>query len=180
MSADFDDSYTRYQSDRSWLRKLVRNAYLASARSQVHGPCLDFGCGVGELLARLPEGSKGVEYNRASVDFCRAKGLAVDWYDGEADDWQMTSLPPDWRFESLVVSHVLEHLEQPMSVLRRLLSAAERRGVRRALIVVPGRAGFRIDATHRTFVDWCMISGAGLETMGWTVQRAKYFPLNIR
>jgi hypothetical protein len=73
MSTEFDDRYTRYQSDRSALRKFVRKLYLKRAASQLRGRTLDFGCGVGELLAWLPPGSRGVEYNRATVDHCRAR-----------------------------------------------------------------------------------------------------------
>lgn len=180
MGTEFDDTYTRYQTERSRLRKLVRALYLKSAKRKLAGPCLDFGCGVGELLAMLPPGSKGVEYNQASVAHCRRRGLSVEWYDGVKDDWQLTALPPEWRFESLVISHVLEHLQDPMYVLARLLAGGERRGVRRALVIVPGRAGYRIDATHRTFVDLEMIRAAGLERHGWRLTRSGYFPGNMR
>lgn len=180
MSNDFDDSYTAYQSERSSARKLVRRLYLRSAASQLTGPVLDFGCGVGELLSRLGEGSKGVEYNRASVDHCRAKGLDVRWYDGSADDWSLSSLPAEWRFESMVISHVLEHLDAPMDVLRRLLEAAASRGVRKTLVIVPGAAGFRIDNTHRTFVQWPMLRDAIAASGDWSVARWRYFPGNLR
>lgn len=180
VSNDFDDSYTRYQFNRSPLRRFVRKAYLQSARSRISGPCLDFGCGVGELLARLPAGSKGVEYNQASVEYCRRKGFEVDWYDGLADDWQLTSLPADWRFESMVISHVLEHLDAPMSVLSKLLVAASRRGVRTVLVIVPGAAGYRIDSTHRTFVDAAMIGEVGAGMPGWEIALSRYFPGNVR
>lgn len=180
MSNDFDDSYTRYQLNRSWLRRLVRKLYLRSARSMISGPCLDFGCGVGELLARLPAGSKGVEYNLVSVEHCRSRGLEVEAYDGLADDWQLTSLPPEWRFESMVISHVLEHLDAPMAVLSKLLAAAAVRGVRNVVVIVPGAAGYRIDPTHRSFVDKAMISDAGRAMTGWKITRSRYFPGNMR
>lgn len=177
----FDQDYTAYQANRSLLRKWVRRAYLRSAASQVSGPTLDFGCGVGELLQRLPNGSRGLEYNTATVEFCRRKGLPVDAYDGFADDWGLSVLAPGSRFDSMVVSHVLEHLEQPAQVLRRLLLASQRLGVRRVLAIVPGRAGFRIDATHRTFVDRTLLADAGIvQGTDFSMQRACYFPGNLR
>lgn len=176
MTTEFDSQYTQYQIKRSSLRKAIRVLYLRRAAAELCGPTLDFGCGVGELLERLPQGSKGVEYNRASVEHCRHKGLPVEWYDGYADDWSLGALPPEWQFRSMVISHVLEHLDEPMSVLRALLKAAEGRGVQRTLVVVPGKAGFRIDATHRTFVDLEMLLAGDVEAIGWCVVSSRYFP----
>ncbi|RDY68832.1 class I SAM-dependent methyltransferase [Lysobacter soli] len=178
--ADFDEGYTAYQTERSAIRRFVRRWYLRSAAAQLRGPTLDFGCGVGELLSRLPAGSKGVEYNRASVEHCRARGLDVAWYDGSADGWSLGTLPAEWRFDSMVISHVLEHLDEPMDVLHRLLAAAAERGVNRVLVIVPGQAGFRIDATHRTFVQWEMLRDALAGVGGWSIARRRYFPGDVR
>ncbi|MGO1071152.1 class I SAM-dependent methyltransferase [Lysobacter sp. CA199] len=180
MSGDFDASYTAYQTDRSALRRIVRRAYLRSAAAQLHGPTLDFGCGVGELLERLPAGSKGLEYNLATVAHCRARGLDVEAYDGYADDWKLTALHGA-RFESMVISHVLEHLDEPAAILRRLLTAARGLGIGRVLAIVPGQAGYRIDATHRTFVDRAMLSTDEVVAgTGFKLARSRYFPGDLR
>lgn len=179
MSGSFDAQYTEYQLRRSWLRRQVRRAYLASAARRLRGPTLDFGCGVGELLARLPSGSLGVEYNPATVSFCRAQGLDVVAYDGFADDWALSTLPAQRRFTSMVISHVLEHLEQPADVLARLLTAAARLGVERVLVIVPGAAGYRIDSTHVTFVDLSMLNQPQVtESTGFSLQDASWFPIS--
>lgn len=177
MSSEFDDRYTRYQSDRSALRKFVRKLYLKRAASQLRGRTLDFGCGVGELLAWLPPGSRGVEYNRATVDHCRARGLDVQFYDGGTDDWSLSMLDAADGFESMVVSHVLEHLDAPQDVLRKLLAAAVRLGIRDVLVIVPGRAGFRIDPTHRVMVDEAMLRAA--VSSPWQVARVFRFPFDV-
>lgn len=178
---DFDADYTRYQTERSLLRKWVRRAYLRSAASQLTGPTLDFGCGVGELLQRLPAGSRGLEYNPATVAYCQHIGLPVQAYDGFADDWNLGVLPADCRLESMVISHVLEHLDDPMDILRRLLKAATRHGVRKVLVIVPGKAGYRIDSTHRTFVDRAMLLQPSItEDSGFAVHSARWFPGNLR
>lgn len=177
----FDAGYTEYQRNRSGLRKLVRQLYLRSAASQLRGPTLDFGCGIGELLRRLPAGSRGLEYNKATVELCRAEGLAVDFYDGFQDDWTLGALPSDARFQSMVVSHVLEHLEQPGDVLRKLMLAARQRSVECVLVIVPGRAGFRIDDTHRRFVDLPLLDDpAVVNGTGFRLESARYFPGNLR
>lgn len=179
MSEEYGSAYTAYQTNRSALRKFVRRLYLNSAAKAMTGPTLDFGCGVGELLARLPEGSKGVEYNRASVAFCRQHGLDVTWYDGYADNWRLSALPEGSRFQSMVISHVLEHLEDPMDVLRALLRWAKSAGVQRVLIIVPGRIGYAADNTHRTYIDWEMLrSFLEVEHCG-TIMRRSYFPINM-
>ena len=179
----FDERYTAYQTNRSSLRKWVRRAYLRRAASLLQGPTLDFGCGVGELLAKLPAGSKGLEYNLATVEYCRRAGLEVDFYDGEADHWQLGTLGPEaaGRFESMVISHVLEHLEQPREVLNALLGAAARLGMRRVVVIVPGPAGYRTDATHRTFIDLGYLQDPAIvHRTGFSLRSARHFPGNVR
>lgn len=176
--AEYDERYTQYQLQRSWLRKFVRKAYLKRAARQLHGPSLDFGCGVGELLRWLPPGSRGLEYNRATVDYCRANGLDVDHYDGFGDDWSLSGLSPQDGLKSMVVSHVLEHLDGPGAILRKLLAAAARLGIDRVLVIVPGKAGYRMDPTHRTFVDEGMVR----ENLPapWRAVDAFHFPVPLR
>ena len=181
MADAFDAGYTEYQSQRSWLRKTVRRAYLESARSLLHGPTLDFGCGIGELLARLPSGSIGIEYNEATVAYCRERGLDVRWYDGVADDWRLSLLSESAGLKSMVISHVLEHFETPMEILSALLAAAQRLGIERVLVIVPGRAGYRIDATHRTFIDRPMLEDDSVvAASGFGLTRARHFPIDLR
>ena len=178
---EFDDAYTGYQLERGRLREWVRHFYLRRARSRLYGPTLDFGCGVGGLLEMLPPGSMGMEYNPASVAYCRARGLDVTWYDGYADDWRLSGLPSGRRFESMVISHVLEHLDTPMDVLHALLDAARGVGVRNVLVIVPGAAGFRIDPTHRTFVDYEQLGCASvIRDTNFRVFSRNYFPVNQR
>lgn len=177
---EYGPEYTDYQANRSWVRKFVRRLYLASARARLMGgPTLDFGCGIGELLQTLPPGSRGLEYNRATVALCKASGLKVDWYDGFADDWRLSVLPEKERFESMVLSHVLEHFDSPMQILERMLEAAQVRDIQRVLIIVPGRAGFAKDPTHRTFVDLQMLERALSVNKQWRLSEHFYFPFPL-
>ncbi|WP_123831213.1 methyltransferase domain-containing protein [Luteimonas sp. 100069] len=181
MSSNFDSRYTQYQLERSPLRKWVRQLYLSRAASLVEGPTLDFGCGIGELLKKLPQGSKGLEYNAATVDYCRSQALDVSAYDGFSDNWSLTVFPAGQKFRSMVISHVLEHLENPMMVFEKLLHAAARLDIQRVLVIVPGQAGFRIDPTHLTFVDLQMLTdGAGLAGTGFRPMKNSYFPGDLR
>lgn len=178
MKVEYDAKYTRYQAERGSLRRLVRRLYLNRAARLVDGPTLDFGCGVGELLQRLPAGSKGVEYNRDTVAFCSARGLDVSWYDGFSDDWNLGAVAKEDGLRSMILSHVLEHLKEPMSILGRLLAAAGRKGMERVVVIVPGRAGFSSDATHLTFVDLDMLRRETLRQPQWRVTKSAYFPFN--
>ena len=177
--ATYDVRYTKYQRNRSVLRKAMRRLYLSSAARKLQGPTLDFGCGIGELLARLPTGSLGLEYNRDTVEYCRSLGLNVEWYDGFEDGWMLSCLPRDARFKSMVLSHVLEHFDRPAEILGRLLAAASGLGVERVLIIVPGPAGYRSDATHRTYISKDFFKEALEGNSEWTVHSQQYFPLNI-
>ena len=178
----YDGRYTRYQSDRSDLRKWVRGFYPRSAARLVRGPTIDFGCGIGELLRVLPEGSTGLELNAATVEHCVAQGLDVLHYDADDDGWSMSPLRATGRrYGSMVMSHVLEHLDRPVECLNRLLLAARGLGVERALVIVPGRSGYGTDATHLTFVDLPMLSRPeAVAGTGFALADAHYFPGNLR
>lgn len=96
---------------------------------------LDVGCGQGELSRDLAERAGvevlGVELDPANLE--RAKRLnphpAVRYL--ECD---ITKETPPGRFDAVVLSNVLEHLERRAAILRRL---AGLEGVRRLLIRVP-------------------------------------------
>jgi SAM-dependent methyltransferase len=177
----YGEQYTRYQLRRSPLRKWVRRWYLRSAVRQLRGPTIDFGCGVGELLERLPPGSVGLEINPASVEHCRSNGLDVLLYDADGDGWSLSVLPVEKTMQSLVVSHVLEHLDQPMRHLSTLLQACGQRGISRVLVIVPGRRGYACDDTHRTFIDLPMLSAPDVVAgSAFRLASSRYFPGNLR
>lgn len=180
MNDLYGEGYTRYQAERGRLRRLVRRLYLKRAASFLKGPTVDFGCGVGELLARLPSGSIGLEYNVATVAHCQRKGLDVRLYDGFKDDWGLSEISPEAGFCSMAVSHVLEHLDRPDEILGKLLDAADRVGIQRVLVIVPGPAGYRSDPTHRTFVDADYLAEALSKRATWVARHRGYFPLNCK
>jgi SAM-dependent methyltransferase len=174
----YDQAYTNYQLNRSALRKFVRSIYLARAARESRGPTIDFGCGIGELLCRLPAGSLGIEVNPASVAHCQAQGLDVRLYDPQADAYRFGFLDSSSiQFRSLIVSHVLEHLDNPLQSLAAILSACRDRGIDRVIVIVPGRRGFAKDPTHRVFVTPAMLlSGIDHDGAGFVVARSGFFP----
>lgn len=180
MTLQYDQSYTDYQTRRSSLRKMVRGFYLAEAASLLSGPTVDFGCGPGDLLALLPAGSIGLEINPASIVYGRNRGLDVRFYDADADDWQLGCCDEQSGFGSLVISHVLEHLEWPILRLNTLLRSADRLGIRRVLAIVPGQRGYTADATHRTYVDRQMLTAPDVtQGTGFVVDHVRHFPVDL-
>jgi SAM-dependent methyltransferase len=88
----------------------------------------EIGCGDGALLAELSsrgfgESLAGFDISAAAVDLACARGVSATLFDG-------ASLPvPDGSFDLGVLSHVLEHVPQPLPLLREAARAC------RALVV---------------------------------------------
>ncbi|MFM6932101.1 MAG: class I SAM-dependent methyltransferase [Novosphingobium sp.] len=78
---------------------------------------LDFGCGGGEYLLRmrrLGNAVVGVDFDPASLDLARKSGLEV-MFPGELDSPEF-----DGSFDLVTLAHVIEHVQDPVALLRRL------------------------------------------------------------
>ena len=171
--------YTDYQQNRSFVRKQIRQLYLANILSHVSGPTLDLGCGIGELLEKLPKGSLGTEINQESIAYCRQRDLDVIYYDLLEREISFTFLPRN-HYLTCIISHVLEHFSAPQNVLENLFPALAEIGVQKIVVVVPGLRGFKSDPTHKKFVDYAFLYRHNLfHTDFYTVTQNRYFPLNI-
>jgi SAM-dependent methyltransferase len=177
----YDRSYTEYQlKKRSWLRQFVRDFYLKATLQLLEGQTIDFGCGTGDLLRKLPPGSIGLEINPVTVKYCQSQGLNVYLYDPQKDGYRLSDFVPG-QYKSLILSHVLEHVEQPVHVLHTLLQAAQRLGIRRVVVIVPGKKGFAFDSTHRTYIDRSFFKNHNLtEVDDFRVVKQRYFPINFQ
>lgn len=177
---DYDARYAERQLSRARnpLRRLIKGFYLRDLMREVRGPAIDFGCGAGQILARLPAGSVGLEVNATLVEALRDGGLNVQLYDPEADRLTFGALPAG-QYQTFVMSHVLEHFDDAADGLRQILRACDRLGVSRAIIVVPGQKGYAFDDTHRSFVNEDYLHEHGLlECEGYRVSRMRYFPID--
>ena len=79
------------------------------------GRLLDVGCGSGELLElvqRLGWRATGVDFDPAAVSNSRGRGLDVRL--GSVEEQQF----PESSFDLVVLSHVIEHLPDPVATLR--------------------------------------------------------------
>ena len=126
----YSQEYFDYLHNRSSFRKKIRSFYLQDIKKYCIGKTIDFGCGVGELLKMLPEGSVGFEVNKVVVDFCKKNGLNVNLYVPESDNYNFNMIEPG-RYETFTMNHVLEHLENSFEVMNRIFESCNRLGIKR-------------------------------------------------
>lgn len=174
----FDGAYAAEQLRRSRhpVRRLIRGLFLRNQLRYLSGPTIDFGCGAGQLLARLPPHSVGVEANPDLVARVAAQGHSVHLSRGDYSDFDLLGMPAG-RFRSLVIAHVLEHLDDPARALWALLRGCRRLGVTRVLMVVPGARCMPADATHRTLIDRAWLAAHPVPPeLGFAVTGVSFFP----
>ena len=178
---EFGSAYAAEQLRRSRhpLRRLIKKFYLDRVLGEIEaGPTIDFGCGAGQLLARLPAGSVGLEVNPHLVEALRREGFDARLYDAYSDDFSLSQLESG-RYRAFTISHVLEHFDDTPAVMRKLWRACARLGVTTIVAIVPGAKGYASDATHKTFVTRERVRDNGLEQCeGYTLERADYFPID--
>lgn len=163
---------------RNGLRRVVRHVYLSDILRHVRGASIDFGCGAGDLLARLPSGSLGLEINPSAVEFCRSRNLDAILYDPDVDRYALEDIPQG-RYSTLLFTHVLEHLADPQAMLKTIFRSCARCGIRRIVITLPCEKGFRFDPTHQTFIDEMYLMENGLlDCEGFRKSFLGYFPVN--
>ena len=180
MPSEFSLDYATEQLRRSRnpLRRAVKSLYVRNILRHVSGPSIDFGCGAGQLLARLPPGSIGLEINPILVDALKNNGLNVVHYDPGSDEFSLRLLAGK-PYSTFIMAHVLEHFADAALVLRRLLSACRRLHVARVVLILPGWKGYLSDATHKTFVDRGYLVREGLvECEGYALEQVRYFPID--
>lgn len=175
----YNEDYAEYQLKRSKLRKYIRTFYLKQVYKYVEGKAIDFGCGIGELLANLPTGSIGLEVNETAVRYCKKKGLRVNKYDPEIDKYQFKNYDLE-NYATFIICHVLEHIENVSSIFRTICRSCNRLGIRKIIVVVPGLKGFKFDKTHRTFINEDYLKKNNmLHLEGYYLAKKIYFPLNF-
>jgi 2-polyprenyl-3-methyl-5-hydroxy-6-metoxy-1,4-benzoquinol methylase len=147
-----------------WKRVLdVQAPYRWNLRRLHPGRTLDVGCGIGRNLAHLGKDGQGVDPNRACVAEARARGFEAFTPD---------ELPPG-VFDSVLIAHVLEHLDDPAGLVRNYLPRLKPGG--QLILITPQERGFRRDETHVRFLDLADLRGLA-EDCGLVVERAYSFP----
>ena len=100
----------------TYLSEWLRRRRLAKVAPFIHGEILDFGCGLGELLAVCrPATYVGYDLNRGALAAAREKypqGVFC------SDFAEIQGLGK--KFDVIVMAAVIEHLEDPLATLRTL------------------------------------------------------------
>jgi 2-polyprenyl-3-methyl-5-hydroxy-6-metoxy-1,4-benzoquinol methylase len=132
--------------ERQWWKRLVPNPYRWHIRHVCKGRVLDVGCGIGRCLAFLAGRGVGVDPNPAAVEIARARG--VEAYTPA----ELASMDDAVAFDTLLCSHVLEHLSRPEGVELLQTWAPRVRSGGRLVLICPQQRGQRSDPTHVRFV----------------------------
>lgn len=157
---------------RRWRRWLdVQAPYRWHIRRLRPGLVLDVGCGIGRNLAHLHGRGVGIDHNPACVAIARSRGLAVY----TPDEFARSVDAGPGRFDSLLVAHVLEHLDggDATELLHTYLPYLRADG--RLIVITPQEAGQRTDPTHVRFVDF-VASRRLASALGWRVVTERSFP----
>jgi SAM-dependent methyltransferase len=153
-----------------WKRLLdVQAPYRWNLRRQHLGRTLDVGCGLGRNLRSLPSGSVGVDHNQTAVEECRRRGLVAF----TVDEWESEGRDAQGTFDALLLAHVVEHLDDPASLLRSYLPSIRSGGT--VFMICPQERGYASDPTHVRFSDGAYLEGLAREC-GLRPQRTRSFP----
>ncbi len=147
-----------------WKRLLdVQAPYRWNLRRLNPGRTLDIGCGLGRNLQHLDGAGVGVDPNEACVAAARSRG-----YEAYAPrDF------PGGKFDSLLLAHVLEHIDEPQALIAQYLPNLRTAG--QVILITPQELGYASDDTHVRFLDLDALAkiAAALELK---VERAFSFP----
>ena len=125
------------------------NGSLPLSDQRFEGPVLDVGCNTGDVLAVLRGRGlevMGVEPNPAAAESAREKGLEVVVAPIEA------ARLPEGCFHSAILSQVLEHVHDPLAVLRRVRPSLADGG--RVYVVVPNTRSLWRRVFGADWVHW--------------------------
>jgi SAM-dependent methyltransferase len=161
---------------RRWKRLLdVQRPYRWNLRRLGMGRTLDIGCGIGRNLVNLDGNGVGVDHNADSIRVARDRGLVAYL----PEEFLGLDGPERLGFDSLLLSHVAEHMEaaEVTALVKEYLPSVRAGG--RMVVITPQEAGFRTDASHVRFVGFEEIEEL-CTSVGATVLRRQSFPFPRR
>jgi len=180
VSTDDHDTRARRYTERlvrlqgaPWKRWLdVQAPYRWNLRRLRPGFTLEVGCGIGRNLRNLGGHGVGLDHNPHSVQEARRAGFRAF----TPREFQASELARPQAFDSLLLSHVAEHMrrEPLLALLREHLEYVRSGGL--LIVQTPQERGFRSDPTHVEFMDLAYLRGVADE-LGLGRVRDFSFPL---
>ena len=173
-STDADYAHRLQRLSGRWWKRLIPNPYRWNIRRLATGRVLDIGCGIGRCLDFVRPRGVGVDPNETAVSVCRDKGHQA--YTPEEFLAARDAAGSDRRFDTLLCSHVLEHLDEQTGVdlVRSYLPDIADDG--RVVLITPQERGQRSDPTHVRLMDARALRELA-DRCGLTIERISSFPL---
>lgn len=134
------------------------------------GVTLDIGCGLGRNLKLLPPGSIGIDHNEECVRHCLNAGLKA------ATPKEFLKMRrPSEGFDSLLLSHVAEHMTfgEALALTKEYAAYVKEGG--RLLLITPQEKGWDSDATHVEFMGFDKLRAIA-EAAGFSPLKTYSFP----
>jgi SAM-dependent methyltransferase len=158
----------------------VQRPYRWNVKRLNPGKTLDIGCGVGRHLVNLPHGSVGIDFNEHAVSKARSSGYDAYTLEDFLADAKYENKEP--VFDSILLSHVLEHLtlEESHEALSTYLPYLKEGG--RVIVICPQEKGYASapmgdgsGEAHVTFLDSIAIQKI-LKNFGLGIDATYSFP----
>ena len=158
-------------ADVRWKQVLsVQAPYRWNIRRLKPGRTLDIGCGIGRNLTHLDD-AVGVDHNASSIQVARERGLTA-W---TSQDWPTCPDAVPQSFDTILLAHVLEHLDEATGdeVISSYLPYLRPSG--RLILICPQERGYTTDPTHVRFLDMSAMRATG-RRLGFVAERSFSFP----
>jgi SAM-dependent methyltransferase len=115
---------------RQWLRKFL---FIKPIVRLFRGYVLDIGCGPGIYLEQYSGPSLGIDAHPNNVKICEKNGI-------HAIETDANSFVQVNTFDTVLISHVLEHLDNPLGVIENAYRSTKPGG--RIIVIVPCSEGY--------------------------------------
>ncbi|MCM2278496.1 MAG: methyltransferase domain-containing protein [Oligoflexia bacterium] len=163
MKSTRDPEYTSrlLRLEKAWWKRCfdVQAPYRWNLRRLEPGFTLEVGCGVGRNLAHLRGNAVGVDHNPTSIEAARSRQLIA--YTPTEFRASKHCLPGS--FDSLLLSHVAEHLSAEELAALLLEYAPFIKPDGKLILITPQEAGYRSDASHVRFLGFEELRAAARE-----------------
>lgn len=175
MSTEKEEYTERLLNESTWWKRLldVQRPYRRHLQGLQLGLVLDIGCGIGRNLINMAGSATGigVDHNPHSVAVAKSRGLAAF----TPAEFQASSYACQQKFDSFLISHVIEHMTYPeaIALLQEYLAYLKPGG--RVVLITPQEAGYKSDWTHVEFMDFHKAAGV-LKACGLSVPRQYSYP----